>query len=168
MARRKQELTPGENDVLNLIERGNAVDQIAEARAISKPAVYHYIRRLKNKGHLHPDQRIASKGTPDASPDPSYEVTSVVVNRVGDNGHADSTNGGGYGYEVAFDTVLKSSTTEAEKVEKLTVEIKEAEDVLAEMRDHLTLLESRRDALRNAGKALDPNLADASQFAMAE
>lgn len=164
MARRKQELTPGEADVLNLIERGNAVDQIAEAKDISKPAVYHYIRRLKNKGHLHPDQRIPSRG--------SAETPVVVApsNHVGDNGVTTNADGDGgrYGYEIAFDTLLKSSTAVSDQYEKLAAEVAQTEEMLGEMKERLTLLEQRRNSLRNAGKALVPELVDTSQFAVAE
>lgn len=163
MARRKQTLTPGETDVLDLIERGNAVDQIAETKGISKPAVYHYIRRLKDKGHLHADQKVASKGVPNED---APMVQPAV--HVGGNGGTAASNGASYSFEVAFDTLLKSSTAEAEAAESLAGEIKATEEMLAEMRERLALMESRRDSLRDAGRALNAELADTSQFAMAE
>lgn len=158
MARRKQKLTQRQTDVLTLIERGNTIHQIAETLEISNSAVYGFVRVLKEKGHLHPDQRIASN---------SAAVEQPTVH-VGGNGGTAANNGASYGYEVAFDTLLKSSTAEAEATERLATEISETEDMLAEMKDRLTLMESRRDALRNAGKALDPELADKTQFAMAD
>lgn len=158
MARRaKQDLTPGEQDVLNLIERGNAIDQIAEVKEIGASAVYHYIRRLKDKGHLHVDQRIPSKGSVSdvTFPTAADGVTPVSVA---------PANGNGHGYEKAYDALIKAAQSERAAIDRLTSEISETEQMLEEERGHLAKRQARYDSLEQASKSLDVELVDKTLF----